>query len=81
MSSAEVSALCYRGPWTNVMLGVPQNMIIQRHGHKAEFVACRRVDRMIERGEAAWKRILSAIKDVAPQRAANRRDAGEGGRM
>lgn len=44
------------------------NLVIQRHGNMAEFVACRRVDAMIQNGdpvgEAAWKRILAAIKDL-----------------
>ena len=44
------------------------HLLIQRHGNIAEIVACMRIDSMIAKGdpagEAAWKRILAAIKDL-----------------
>ena len=44
------------------------NLVIEHHGSDAEFVACGRVDDMIEAGDAAgeatWKRILAAVREL-----------------
>jgi len=53
-------------------------LLIKQHGADAELIACRRVDDMIElgapEGEAAWKNILSAIREL--QRSDRRDDEG-----
>ena len=42
--------------------------VIQRHGNLAEVIAVMRIEAMTKRGdqegEAVWKRILQAIKDL-----------------
>ena len=44
------------------------HLLIQRHANMAELIAAMRMDKMIERGdpagEAAWRRILNAIKEL-----------------
>ena len=42
--------------------------VIQRHGNLAEVIAVMRIEAMTKRGdhkgEAVWKRVLQAIKDL-----------------
>jgi len=55
------------------------HLIIQRHGNMAEYVAWRRMDKMIEigdpTGEAAWKRIGQLKLCVATRRGMTRGQA------
>ncbi len=44
------------------------NQLIERYGECAEFEAAQRADAMLENkdveGQAAWKRILAAVKEL-----------------
>jgi len=43
-------------------------LLVTQHGDDAVFVACGRIDAMIERGDPAgegtWKRVLAAVREL-----------------